>query len=342
VTARVFIDGTMPAHFFEVELAGIVRHGSDVLMDSAAIQKYLEQIAPIPFAPEFTYGGQIEETLKPHVNLGNVEITINDRERPLYRPYRDEFEARKGVGDRFDHLQQVSIPNSDGGIAAVGWVLHHGYLGAFPKTSPIKGLRLRSGNMQIGEAQLLDEIFAEPRFNSWAVGEVHILDDRILPNGRRDHFEQNVHFRNVLAQLAPYARDLGHRCRNSSIRRNWIHQFEQGMIFIKDRQAILRQGAISKDRGIKVKGEIGDRIAVLERIAAQSMLDEATRRSFRKRLQQLNKKLPALDDVRSSHDLKRFRGARRVLIQRLVDIVYDATGNQAAAKTLVDKILRRL
>jgi hypothetical protein len=342
VTARTFIDGTMPAHFFEVELSGIVRHGSDVLMDSTAIQKYLEQIAPVPFAPEFSYGAPIEEALKPHVNLGNVEITINDCDRPLYRPYRDEFEARKGVADRFERLQPVSIAGSDGAVAAVGWILHHGYLGAFPKSSPIKGLRLRSGNLQIGEAELLDGMFPEPRFNSWAVGEVHILDDRILPNGRRDHFEQNVHFRNVLAKLAPIARDLGHLCRDSSIRRNWVRKFEQGVIFIKDRHAILRQGAITKDRQIKVKGEIADRIAELEKIAALSLLDEVTGSAFRKRLQKLNKKLPGLADLRSPHDLKRFRGARRRLIQKLVDIIYEATSNQAAAKTLVDQILRRL
>src|SRR6185437_460086 len=116
VTARTFNDGTMPAHFFEVELVHIVRHGSDLLMDSVAIQKYLEQIGPVPFAPEFSYGAQIEAALKPQVNLGNVQITINDHERPLYRPYRDEFEARKGVGDRFERLQSLNIPNSDGGV----------------------------------------------------------------------------------------------------------------------------------------------------------------------------------------------------------------------------------
>ena len=342
VTARTFIDGTMPAHFFEVELSGIVRHGSDVLMDSTAIQRYLEQIAPVPFAPEFSYGAQIEEGLKTDVKLGNVEITINDGERPLYRPYRDEFEARKGVGDRFGRLQPVSIAGSDDAVAAVGWILHHGYLGAFPKSSPIKGLRLRSGNLQIGEAELLDEIFPEPRFNSWVVGEVHILDDRILPNGRRDHFEQNVHFRKVLAQLAPIARDLGHLCRDSSVRRNWVRKFEQGVVFIKDRRAILRQGAITKERRVKVTGEITDRIAELEKIAALSVLDEPTRSTFRKRLQQAKKRLPALADLRTPHDLKRFRGARRRLVQKLVDIIYDATANQPAAKSLVDKILRRL
>lgn len=342
VTARTFIDGTMPAHFFEVEMLGIVRHGSDLLMDSAAIQRYLEQVAPVPFAPEFSYGAQIEEALKSHVNLGNVEITINDGERPLYRPYRDEFEARKGLDDRFERLQPVSISGSDGAIAAVGWILHHGYLGAFPKTSPIKGLRLRSGNLQIGEAELLDEIFPEPRFNSWAVGEVHILDERILPNGRRDHFEQNVHFRSVLAQLAPIARDLGHRCRTSSIRRNWIRQFEQGMRFIRDRQAVIRQGAITKNRRIKVEAEIADRLTELEKIAALPLLGEEMRSAYRKRLRQLIKKVSARGEFRSPNNLKRFRGARRRLIQKLVDIVYDATGNSATARTLVDRILRRL
>ena len=274
---RTFIDGTMPDHFFEVELLGIVRHGNDLLMDRGAIQKYLEQVAPIPFAPEFSCGSQIEQALQPHVRLGNVEITINETERPLYRPYRDQFEARKGMSDRFGRLQPIELAGSDGAVAAMGWILHHSYLGAFPNTSPIKGLRLRSGNVQIGEAELLDEIFPEPRFNSWAVGEVHILDDRILPNGRRDHFEQNVHFRSVLTQLTPIARELGRLCRVNSIRRNWIRKFEQGVTAIRDRQAILHQGAISKQRVIKVRGEIADRLAELEKIATVTALGEEAR-----------------------------------------------------------------
>jgi molecular chaperone HtpG len=342
VTTRTYIDGTLPAHFFEVELKGIVRHGNELLMDSTAIQTYLEQVAPIPFAPEFCYGAQIEETLKPHVNLGNVEITMNDAERPLYRPYYNQFEARKGVSDRFGSLQQLNVPGTDGATAAVGWILHHGYLGAFPKNSPIKGLRLRSGNLQIGEAELLNEIFPEPRFNSWVVAEVHILDDRILPNGRRDHFEQNVHFRNVLGQLAPIARELSHLCRDSSVRRNWIRKFEQGVIYIKDRQGILRQGAITKGRRLKLKDEIVSQTAQLEKVALSPIVDAKTRAAFHKRLMNLNAKLPlAMLSKSEPEELKRFRGARRRLILRFVDIVYESVPSPAA-KVLVDKLLRRL
>lgn len=343
VTARTFIDGTQPTHFFEVELVGIVRHGNDLLMDSAAIQRYLEQIAPIPFAPDFSYKSEIEDALKPHLTLGNVEITINDAERPLYRPYRNQFEARRGVSDRFEKLQLLNIAGSEEGTAAVGWILHHGYLGAFPKNSPIKGLRLRSGNLQVGEAELLDEIFPEPRFNSWVVGEVHILDSRILPNGRRDHFEQNGHFRNVLGQLTPIARDLGRLCRDSSKRRHWARSFDQGMNFIRARQAVLRQGAITKPRRTKMEEEIAGRFVQLEKIAMLPAIDAMTRATFQKRLRYLDAKLPvAISSKSGRSDLKRFRGRRRRLIQEVIDVVYDTFTSPAAAKTLVDKILRRL
>jgi hypothetical protein len=294
-------------------------------------------------ASGFFTGIQIEEALKSHVSLGKIEIGINGAERPIYRPHRDQFEVRKGIVDRFGELQLLTIPGSDGALAGVGWILHHEYLGAFPNSSAVKGLRLRSGNMQIGEATLLDELFHEPRFNSWVVGEIHILDERILPNGRRDHFEQNVHFRNVLSQLSPLASDLGRRCRASSMRRNWTRQFEQGIAFIKDRQAVLRQGAVTAGRRTRLKNEILDRATQLEKIAGVPSLDPKTRSTCHKRLLRLKANLPQLFYSKTKHqDLKRFRGARRRLIQKVVDIVYDANDNQAAAKVLVEKILRRL
>ena len=87
---------------------------------------------------------------------------------------------------------------------------------------------------------------------------------------------------------------------------------------------------------------MADRLAALEKIATHSLLNEGTTRAFKRRLQQLRRKSPALPGTRCPHDLKRFRGERRHWLERRVDIVYDAIGNQTAAKTLVDKILRRL
>jgi molecular chaperone HtpG len=136
-----------PEHFFEVELSGIVRHGDDRLVNSEAIRDYLSQVGPVPFSPSFKFVKQIEEVLREKVNLGSVYIYLNDATEPLFRPHRDAFQARKGVRDQFAEVQFFDIEGNGGELAATGWVLDQGYLGAIDSAASIKGLRLRSGNI---------------------------------------------------------------------------------------------------------------------------------------------------------------------------------------------------
>ena len=100
--------------------------------------------------------------------------------------------------------------------------------------------------MQIGGQALLEELFPEPRFNAWAVGEVHIIDKRVIPNGRRDHFEQSVHFDNLLNHLAPITRDIARRCRQSSVSRKWVREFELHKGAALERRRLVARGGISK------------------------------------------------------------------------------------------------
>ena len=159
-----------------------------------------------------------------------------------FRPHRNSFDISGGV-DRFSELQPIKIPGTDGGTAAIGWILHHGYQGAL-QSSSVKGLRLRSGNIQVGGSNILEDLFTEARFNSWCVGEIHIIDKRIIPNGRRDHDEHNVHYTNLVNQLSPIARDISPRCRQSSIRRNWLRDFERKQDQVKRDLGIIKQGSL--------------------------------------------------------------------------------------------------
>jgi len=68
----------------------------------------------------------------------------------------------------------------DGNLAAIAWVVHHGYYGALPMKALVKGLRLRSGNVQVGDHALLESMFTETRFNGWAIGEVHVIDKKVM------------------------------------------------------------------------------------------------------------------------------------------------------------------
>lgn len=75
-TLRKKPTGDYPDRFFEVELRGVVRLRSDKLMSPAAVDEYLGQVAPVPFAPEFRFAAEIRDALAPVVALGELEIHI--------------------------------------------------------------------------------------------------------------------------------------------------------------------------------------------------------------------------------------------------------------------------
>jgi molecular chaperone HtpG len=108
----------------------------------------------------------------------------------------------------------------DGETGATAWIAHHEYVRSIPPSLGIRGLRARISDLQVGESNLFDDIFKEPRFNGWTLGEIHINDPRIVPNGRRDNFEINHHYYNLLVQLGPVAATITQRCRSASIARN--------------------------------------------------------------------------------------------------------------------------
>jgi hypothetical protein len=242
-----------PEHFFEVVLRGIPRYRNDWLLNPSIIEDYLSQVAPLPFAPEFKYADAITAMLEKHVGA-SISLKITSNDGASFRPHRDKFDVSGGQ-DTFEELQQIQIPGSDGGMAAIGWVLHHGYKGAVQNPN-LKGLRLRSGNIQVGGNGILEDLFVESRFNSWCIGEIHVVDQRIVPNGRRDHYEQNVHYTNLINQLSPLAREISTRCRQSSIRRNWIRQFERNAHQVRHDLEIVKQGSLTGVQRQVVLGQV--------------------------------------------------------------------------------------
>ena len=91
------------------------------------------------------------------------------------------------------------------------------------------------GDLQVGEASLFEDSYKESRFNSWTVGEIHMLDRRIVPNARRDNFEANHHYSNVLVQIGPVAAKISQRCRQASISRTTLQTVENLIGQIEDR-----------------------------------------------------------------------------------------------------------
>ena len=206
-----------PSHFFEVEMQGVVRCKNDILLNKDALERYLAQVAPVPFHPSFSFAKDIESFLVEHKISKTYKLAIN--ETPVFRPFRDTYEARSNVHGKFTGLDFFKVPGLSTDIDALGWILQSDYLGAIPDRHGIEGLRLRVGNIQIGDSRLLDSRFPEPRFNAWTVGECHVVSQKITPNARRYDFEDTPHYSNLLGHLIPKAKEIAKACRECSLQR---------------------------------------------------------------------------------------------------------------------------
>jgi molecular chaperone HtpG len=332
-----------PSRFFEVELRGVVRHRDDRLLNEHAVAQYLSQVSPIPFSPEFQFGEQIRSFLESHgARLGaiNLEITAFGR---VYRPHRNSIAVGKAGETQFQELSTIYSPGRDGNVAAATWILHHEYRGAFPSNSLVEGWRLRCGDIQIGDNALLQGLFPESRFNAWCVAETHILDSRILPNGRRDHFEQNAHYFDLINHLAPHAREIAQRCRNSSIARNLVRSIEEGLLECQQNLRILEKGTLLSSAAAKLAGQLHDELGRLQRLSSRSSINPEKQSRYQGHIKRLSGRLLRWDPAqRGDAIFTKFTRAQRLILGEVFKAIYQSADDLGAAQGLIDKIVARL
>jgi molecular chaperone HtpG len=343
VEVRRIAPGDAPEHFFEVELRGIVRHRNDQLLSETAIRDYLAQVAPVPFSEHFPFSNQILEHLGEKVRTGDLEICVGDDPSPVQRAHGAGLDLGDGNVDPFTEVELFSVESIDGGYGCLGWVLHHGYIGALPASSRVRGLRIRSGNIQVGNERLFEDLFPEPRFNSWCVGEIHVVDPRIVPNGRRDHFEQSVHFDNLLTHLGPIARDIARRCRTGSIQRKWLRDFDLREAAIREKAAILKQGGLGRDGRNRLIEEMRAGMAFLDSVIKKSVLPEDVTRECARRKEKLERDVTKIlqAPVRAAA-FSAIPSAKRRVYEQMINLIYECSASEANAKLLVEKILARI
>ncbi|WP_245457042.1 hypothetical protein [Mesorhizobium sp. M1A.F.Ca.IN.022.04.1.1] len=312
-------------------------------MSPSAISEYLSQVAPVPFSPTFRLGAALTEMLSGHLDLGLLDIRVNDGEEPVYRPHRDSFDLDDKQSVNFDSMSVVEVPGMEGDVAAVAWVLHHEYEGALPTGALVKGLRLRAGNIQVGDHALLEDLFPEPRFNAWSVGEVHVIDRRIVPNGRRDHFEQNAHFNNMVNHLAPTARDIARRCRTSSVRRKLEREFELHAQSVAQTIGVITQGSVSRAERERLALSAEQSLLQMSKVVGKQLIAD-TAKERTERIDTLRGQLSEAmhDGVTVSSPLMRLPEAQREIYQNFFELVYECSTNRVAAKALIDRILMRI
>ena len=335
--------GEYPPHFFEVELIRPRRIANDRLLNETEIGAFVGQVCPCPFSPDYIFGEEITGLLATHGSAGkSYNIHINEADEPVYRPYRNEVAYSDTKSTALQSLKSFEIESIDGGVAAIGWLVHHDYQGALPASQGVRGLRARVGNIQVGHDRIFLDVFPEDRFCSWTIGEVHVLDDRVVPNGRRDEFENNAHLDNIITHLRPFGAEVARECRVSSQKRNRQKAFELADDKIYEKLDMLKQGAVSVRYAKTIKEEIGVLLAEMRKATEFDLFDDQDRRKLRSRLRKTEKDVDALTSKSSGDVFDSLPERKRATYKEVFDLIYDCSINQVAAKSLIDRMLDRL
>jgi len=334
--------GTFPHRFFEVELRRLIRIKNDVLLNTEAVERYLSQVAPVSFRKDFKYSDEIDQFLIQHGVEKPVELVINGN-IAVQRPHRTRFELRSNITDAFSGIEFHKIPGVDGGVDAVGWILDHCYLGALPRSLNTGGLRLRSGNIQIGESDIAAALFNEPRFNSWCVGEFHIINDRILPNGRRDEFEYSSAYVNLQSHMSKIAGDISKICRTRSSVRNLIRVINNHLTKIDKDFGVLR--AIPhmfpfREKHQKTLQESIQKQAVVVKNKLPAGTDKD---ALINRVNELAHKFDRITSLKTKDGiLMRLTPAKKRAYSEVLSALYEVTNDVSVAHHYVNKIMKRI
>ncbi len=191
-------------HYFIVELFDV--GGFSDLLNIDGIKSYISQVAPLSYkSRRFFYSPDLHRFLNENgYKIEEFPIFVGESAEtlePVYKPNRHRYHSdrNKKKSDEILSMRTFRV-DIEGELYALGWYGVCNWFGSLSERE-ISGIRVRKGNILIGDNHTLDTIFKESRFNGWTQGELFIVTDRLIPNARRDDFEQNDAYFKLIEEL---------------------------------------------------------------------------------------------------------------------------------------------
>ena len=334
VVEKVDADG-WPANFFEVQVKGISRHAASSILNRDAVRKYVREVCPAPFGVNFPYTSHVSKLFEKSQPPLVLEVCLDGDIEPVSKLHEAGINGPGGRLDEFTEFEEVKIPAlGDKEYVAIGWIAHTSYLGAITKEPGVRCLRARAGNIQIGGESVFDHLFSEHRFNRWCVGEIHIIDSRVVPNGRRDYFEPSVHLRNLENQLSAICRQLERRCRTASRQRNQRKHFE---LFLEDLESsydLVESGYLTADATRQfIERKLSDITDFQEKYGSLDRTDETTK------LDGWKNKLSQFRCHQGQSVLNGFDVKEKSVYRKIFKILAETSPSPRQAKKVIEAIL---
>ena len=329
-------------HYCSVELFDVA--GFFDLLNIETVKSYVSQVAPLPYkSRKFYYSPDLHRFLSENgyeveefpIFIGE---SVSDLE-PVYKPnrHRHHSDRNKKRNDEILSLRTFQV-EIDGDLYALGWYGVCNWLGSLSDRE-ISGIRVRKGNILIGDNHTLDVIFREPRFNGWTQGELFVVTDKLVPNARRDDFEQNEAYFNLIEALqAGIGAEISKAIREASSLRN-----DASAKVITEIQKQVSEATVTVTEGFNSsvdKSHLLDELtAAEERLRKTKVRDD-----LQQKKEELQKQLAdKIEEVRDSKNYKmnQVNSGIDKRSKRILAIVGDIL-SEKLAKPLVDDIIEEI
>lgn len=246
--------------FFEVRLEGFT-DPPDECRSPKELYDFVSQVAPVPYPANFPYSAKLEAAAKSTgIAIEEVRITIKDgsaKPTPVTKQYGSEYKFEAGDVTLSDCEIHRSPTDK-----WWGWVGKKLESGAYTDEK-VSGLRVRVRNIQIDGTEVVRSIFREhaksyARFQDYFLGEIFVAPGSLVPNARRDGFEEDAAWKKVRAELAEVVKQLGREAHTVSRQGQMsVDALKDNLDAMKKEMRLLRRANFSDaDRLIKLSKSV--------------------------------------------------------------------------------------
>lgn len=353
-------DEASDKHYFEVEMFDINKENTD-LLDDTKIREYLSFVAPVPYKNTFILRTHIYSYAKSiGYNIDEYCVRVNGCQ--IFKEYTTKLKEQSGASlknyDEISKLEFKDFRDTEGNLIAWMWVGLSRFEKQIPKVNAMRGLRVRSANIQLGNDDVLTDLFKETRGNYYFVGEVFAVDKRLVPNSQRDYFNENetrVLFEDL---LRVYFFDVLHKLYYEANRvKNDYKRQEEYLAVVSEYQKKEKSGFVNEEERQKLQFDIEKakrsaeearkRLDKLDNDDTSSPISEV-RKSIGKKYEadKLKKKAeettvtPKTEDKKKTFvtdSLSKLSRNERKLVSKILTIITDVAPKEIAEQ-IIDKI----
>lgn len=177
------------AHYFKVEMLDVV-DAKEELCDLQKVKDYLSFTIPVGYATEFRFRTKIHKYAN-DINNPIQEYSVSINGEPVLKKYQPSFTTRGKGDDTITDVQFKEFKDDTGNLIAWMWFGVSSFKAQMVSANKMRGIRLRSLNIQIGAEDALQKLFNESNGRGlyYYIGEIFAISNELLPDSQRDYFE---------------------------------------------------------------------------------------------------------------------------------------------------------